>query len=328
MIPATLFHRLPEASRIAPRVDGVFHGLLLAAALVIAVLLALNLWLLLRYREGSKVRRTALPLATWKIETAWTLGTTAVFLGFFWWGASIYLTLHHDPANAYEISFVGRQWMWDTRHPDGRREFNEIHLPAGRPIRLELSSEDVIHSVFIPAFRVKQDVVPGKVILITFEATQPGIYPLFCTQYCGTDHAAMIARVIVGTPAQHAAWLARGPGRPLVVAGAADGRRLFTRYGCAGCHEDKISPGHAPDLRRIWGQPRTLADGRKGVVDETYVSEAILRPDRARHPGYSAIMPTYDGAMPASDLLALVRYIKALAGHSAGLPADAKEAQP
>jgi cytochrome c oxidase subunit 2 len=231
---ATLSERLPDASGFAQRVDGLFAAQLIVGAAMIALLTTLTLTFLVRYRRRATVNRAPVRIATWKIETAWTAGTTLVFLVFFFWGASVYLDMKRVPVTteADEIAVVGRQWMWDIRHPNGRREFNEMHVRVGRPVRLLLSAEDVIHSFFVPAFRLKQDLVPGKVVSAWFEPTRTGIYTLFCAQYCGTEHSAMVGRIIVLSPSAYAAWLAAD--RPAVAApdhgGRSAGLILFRRY--------------------------------------------------------------------------------------------------
>jgi cytochrome c oxidase subunit II len=235
---AALSERLPAASSFASRVDGVFAGLLIASTVMIVTLTALTLTFLVRYRRQASVNRAPVRIATWKIETAWTVGTTVVFLMFFFQGAAIYIDMRQVPAaaDAGAINVVGRQWMWDIRYPNGRREFNTMHVCVNRPVRLLLSSEDVIHSFFVPAFRLKQDLVPGKVVNAWFEPTLTGTYTLFCAQYCGTAHSAMLGQIIVLSPADYAAWLA-GDRRETTDGSPGDaGRRLFLQYGCNVCH--------------------------------------------------------------------------------------------
>lgn len=316
---ATLTERLPEASSFAGRVDGVFAGLLIASAVVIAILTALTLTFLIRYRREAKVNRSAVRIATWKIETAWTVGTTVVFLGFFFWGASVYLDIKHIPAagEADEINVVGRQWMWDIRHADGRREFNTMHVLVNRPVRLLLSAEDVIHSFFVPAFRLKQDLVPGKIVDAWFEPTRSGTYTLFCAQYCGTAHSAMLGRIIVLAPAAYAAWLAGDWKETAAAARNTDpdkrsaGRRLFVQYGCSVCH-DPDAALHAPSLVGIYGQRVRLGDGTFARADDQYLHDSILHGSQQVVAGYRPIMPTYDGVIPEPDVLELVSYLKSI----------------
>ena len=260
----------------------------------------LNLSFIIRYRQGSRAPRPPLRLSSGKIETAWIAGTTLIFLGFFAWGAKLYLDEERPPAGAYAIHVIGRQWMWDIRQPNGRREFDELHVPVHTPVRLILTSEDVIHSFFVPAFRLKQDVVPGKVVSLWFNATKPGRYPLLCSEFCGSKHAAMTGVVIVDEPERYAAWLAAGGAGP---AGAGErGRLLYARYGCASCHEPG-STVRAPLLAGLYGRPVPAAAGGTVRVDDAYLREAILRPNQVVVAGYQPVMPSFQGVIPEGDLL-------------------------
>lgn len=300
---------LPEASSMAPRIDATFFSLVALSAAVVALLGGLNLTFLVRYRRGAAASRTPVRIATWKIETAWIVATTLVFVVIFVVGARAYLDQERPPAEAYVISVVARQWMWDIRQPNGRREFNSLHVPIGRPVRLEMTSEDVIHSLFIPAFRIKQDVVPGRTVDTWLEATRPGTYHLFCTQYCGTEHARMVGEVIVQTPEDYAAWLAAGSG----MQSATDrGRQLFLRYGCSGCHAP-ASVVSAPPLGGIYGKTIPLDNGQFVTVDGAYLRDSILEPGKQVAAGYKPVMPSFKGIISESDLLDLVAYLKSLA---------------
>jgi cytochrome c oxidase subunit 2 len=333
---ATLTERLPGASSFAARVDGVFAGLLITGAVVIVILTALTLTFLIRYRREAKVNRAAVRIATWKIETAWTVGTTLVFLGFFFWGATVYLDIKHPPAgdNVDEINVIGRQWMWDIRHPDGRREFNTMHVLVNRPVRLLLSSEDVIHSFFVPAFRLKQDLVPGKTVEAWFEPTRTGTYTLFCAQYCGTEHSEMLGQIIVQSPADYATWLA-GDWKDAAAAAARNadprlrpaGHRLFVQYGCSVCH-DSATTVRAPSLVGIFGQRVRLSDGTLVRADDQYLHDSILHASQQVVAGYGPTMPTYDGVVSEADVLTLVSYLKSLTPATAVPPGTIPPPQP
>lgn len=304
LLAASFFSR---ATSTAPRVDALFWGLVAASALVVTLLVVLNLTFLIRYRKGSPARRGPLEFKTWKLEAAWIGATTVVFLAFFVWGARLYLDIERPPKGAYDIRVIGRQWMWDIRHPNGRREFDELHVPVGQAVRLILTSEDVIHSFFAPDFRVKQDAVPGKSVTIGFTATRPGEYPLFCTQYCGTKHSQMTGRIVVMTREAYAAWIASGP-TPRI---AERGRALFTKYNCSGCH-DQPSQIHAPPLQNVYGSLVPLADGTFVYADDRYLRDSILLPTKQVVAGYQPIMPSFQGVVPESDLLDLIGYLKSL----------------
>jgi cytochrome c oxidase subunit 2 len=312
---ATLSDRLPAASSFAGRVDHVFAGLLIAGIAMVILLTTLTLTFLIRYRRGAAVNRAAIGIATWKIETAWTVGTTVAFLGFFFWGASVYIDMKRVPvaADATEINVVGRQWMWDIRYPNGRREFNELHVCVNRPVRLLLSAEDVIHSFFVPAFRLKQDLVPGKVVGAWFEPTRTGTFTLFCAQYCGTAHAAMLGQVIVLSPSDYAAWLAGDGGKP--VAGRT-GRRLFQQYGCVVCHAPQAAIS-APSLAGIYGRRVQLSDGTFVRADDQYLHDTILQASQQGVAGYAPVMPSYRGVIPEADVLELIAYLKTFPGAAA-----------
>ncbi len=306
---------LPAASSFAGEVDSVFTGLLIAAVMVIGVLGVLTIAILIHYRQGSRADRGPVRTATWKIETAWTVGTTAVFLFFFWRGAEVFFDMRRMPEGAEEIRVTGRQWMWDVRHPDGRREFNELHVRINQPVLLVMSSEDVIHSFFVPAFRLKQDLVPGKIVDAWFKPTRTGTYTLFCAQYCGTAHAQMTGRVIVLAPDEYLAWdqATGGPGgtarRPL--ASAARGREFFAQYGCAICH-DGTDGRRAPSLAGIYGSVVHLEDGRALRAEDQFIHDAILHGPQNPISGYSLRMPDYEGLLAEDDVADLVSYVKGL----------------
>jgi cytochrome c oxidase subunit 2 len=300
---------LPTASRIAPEVNALFLALLLTSTVVVAGLTVAILVFLVRYRSGSNVPRPPLRIPHWKFEATWITGTTLVFLVFFFWGARVYLSRAEVPTGAAEVDVVGRQWMWDIRHPDGRRELAELHVPVNQPIVLHLTSEDVIHSFAVPAFRLKQDVVPGKTVTAWFEATKTGSYPIYCDQYCGTKHSEMGGQVIVQTPQDYAKWLAGG------AANAADspirGRQLFIRYGCSGCHTGNSSV-RAPRLEGVAGHSVPVENGKIIFADDTYLRDSILLPNQHVAAGYAPLMPSFEGAIREGELIDLIAYLKLL----------------
>jgi cytochrome c oxidase subunit 2 len=204
------------------------------------------------------------------------------------------------------VFVVAKQWMWKAQHGDGRREVGELHLPLGRPVRMVMTSEDVIHSFSVPAFRVKQDVVPGRYTSIAFTPSRAGVYHLFCTEFCGTDHALMTGKIVVQPPAEFARWLSEGPHQPGM---ALRGFDLYRSYGCSGCH-DAGSSVHAPSLAGLLGRPVQLRDGRALRADEAYVGDAILVPEKDVVAGYAPIMPSYAGKIGEEDLLAIIEYIR------------------
>lgn len=298
----------PSASSLAPKVDAVFFTLVGVTVILVLGLAATNLYFLVHYRLGSKAPRPPLGVNPNWVETGWIAATTAIFLGFYFWGAHLYIFEERPPEHALEIQVTARQWMWDVRHENGRREFNELHVPLGEDVRLVMGSEDVIHSFFVPAFRLKQDIIPGKVVSAWFHATKAGTFHLFCGQYCGTAHASMVGEVIVLPPAQYAKWLTVGNATERV---ADRGRRLFERYSCAGCH-DQPAAVHAPPLGGLYGSLVPTSDGRFVRADDFYIRDSILRPDKDIVAGYQNLMPSYQNVIPEGDLLDLVAYIKSL----------------
>ena len=229
-----------------------------------------------------------------------------LFLGIYAWGAIDYVKLYQAPGNAMPVFVVAKQWMWEAEHRNGRREKGQLHLPLGRPIRMVMTSQDVIHSFFVPDFRVKQDVVPGRYTSIVFTPSRTGEYRLYCAEYCGTEHAMMLGRIVVMQPAAFAQWLDAGPRQPGM---AARGYALYRRYGCSGCH-DPGSNVHAPDLTGLLGRRVHLADGRELTADEPYVRDSILVPTKDVVAGYAPIMPSFAGQIGEEDILAIIEYIR------------------
>jgi cytochrome c oxidase subunit 2 len=316
---ALLGSPLPEASALAGSVDDLIRDLLVAATAVVVILGACATFILVKYRSGSRAARGPVRIPTWVIETSWTVVTLVVFLYFFWRGASVYLDIERVPQGAEVVRVVARQWMWDMRYADGRREFNELHLRQGSPVRLVLSSEDVIHSFFVPAFRLKQDAVPGRIVSTWVTPTRPGTYTLFCAQYCGTAHAEMTGKVVVMAPADFDAWRRGAPAAALARAPDAAGRRAFERFGCARCHG---SASVAPALAGLYGTRVRLAGGQVVTADEQYLHDAILLAPKYVVEGYPASMPSYAGIMSEAEALELVSYIEGMRPAGAPLAAN------
>ena len=304
----------PTASDYASQINILFGALLIIGALTAGLVFFLMLFFANKYRHGSNADRSGTTKKTWRFEVAWTAATLLIFVGLAVWGADIYLHLYNPPANAVQIFVVGKQWMWKAQHPGGQREINALHVPVGQPIRLVLASQDVIHSFFIPALRIKQDVVPGRYETMWFRADKVGRYHLFCAEYCGTDHAHMGGWITVMEPRDFAEWLKAQGGQQTL---AAQGEQLFHRYGCSGCHE----PGgtvRAPNLNGVFGSPVPLSDGRVVVADERYVRDSILNPKAEVAAGYAPVMPTFAGQIGEDDLARLVAYIESIGPQPGG----------
>jgi cytochrome c oxidase subunit 2 len=243
-----------------------------------------------------------------RIEITWTLIPTFIFLGLFVWGAEAYWTIQRPPNGAMEINVVGKQWMWKVQHPEGNREINELHVPLGRVVKITLASQDVIHSFFLPAFRIKQDVVPGRYTTLWFKANKSGVFHLFCSEFCGTHHSAMTGRVVVLQPAEYQEWLMRGQPADTL---ARSGEKLFRELGCSGCHENSTIV-KAPSLHGIFGKPVPLQTGTFTLADEGYIRDSILLPAKDISAGYANLMPSYQGRVSEDEVLELVAYIRSL----------------
>ncbi len=300
----------PQASTSAAQVDLLGLGLLIFCVAVTMVVVGLVLFFGIRYRAGSRVQRKspaghAMQL---QMEVIWAVALFVVFMGFFYWGTAVYLNLYRVPEDALTIDVVGKQWMWKFEHPNGAREINTLHVPTGRKVRLDITSQDVIHSFYIPAFRIKHDAVPGLESDLWFEATQVGVYRMFCAEYCGTEHSYMRGRVVVMTPEDYSDWLAANGHEQTP---ALSGKQLFMTYGCSGCHMGKAAVD-APKLAGIYGRQVPLADGTTVIADEAYIRDSILLPDKQIVAGYQPIMPSYAGQMSEGDLQKIIAYIRSL----------------
>ncbi|MCQ8783990.1 cytochrome c oxidase subunit II [Mangrovibrevibacter kandeliae] len=307
---------LPAASTEGARTDHLFFLLCGISTLIVLLVLTLIVTFAIRYRHGSAAPRGRLPeFFRSEFEIGWTAATAFLFLFIFWWASAAQLAGYAPPPDAIEMHVTAKQWMFKTQQPNGAREINQLHMPVDTPVRLVMTSQDVIHSFWVPAFRFKRDILPGRVTQGWFQATRTGTFHLFCAEYCGTDHSEMGGEVIVMPKADYAAWTAAQPeGDDLGKAGG----KLFVKMGCAGCHAGSNAV-HAPNLAGLWGRTIPLADGSSVEVDERYVRDSILQPRREIAAGYEPIMPSFQGVASEADLTRLVAYIRSLAtGEDAG----------
>jgi cytochrome c oxidase subunit 2 len=296
------------ASTIGRQIDSVTLGLLLLSAFFTTIVVALMFYFGIRYREGNDVNRRNPPSGNTRIELSWIGGLLVLSLGVFSWGTVSFYRINRPPANSLDIYVVGKQWMWKIQHQEGASEINTLHIPLGQPVRLIMTSQDVIHSFYVPAFRVKQDVIPGRYTTLWFTATKIGEYHLFCAEYCGTSHAEMQGTVIVMEPHLYQEWLSNNStGQPLAQAG----RQLFTQLGCANCHASG-SGVRAPNLNGLFGQTVPLSDGSRVQADESYIRESIFFPKAKIVAGYDPIMPTFEGRITEEQVQELVAYIKSI----------------
>ena len=309
------FPLFPEsASSIAGRVDALYFFLLAIAAFFSLLIAGLIVFYAVKYHRRSPGAVGAAFHGGMILELTWTIVPLIITMIIFVWGASVFFAMTHPPDDALNIYVVGKQWMWKFQHLDGQREINELHVPVERNIRLIATSEDVIHDVFVPAFRLKVDVIPGRYVTLWFRATKPGRYHLFCAEYCGTKHSGMTGEVIVMAPADYQAWLSGGtPGGSLADAG----QKLFADLACNTCHRPDAQ-GRGPVLDGLLGKTVSLQSGGTIVADEAYLRESILNPSAKVTAGYQPIMPTFQGLVSEDQLLQLIEYIKSLQTQKAG----------
>ena len=298
----------PNASTVATEMDLLYLFIVAVCAFFAILVTALIIIFTIKFRRAHPDAVGADIHGSLSLELAWTFIPFVLAMAMFGWGASLFFKLATPPANAMEIFVVGKQWMWKVQHPEGVREINELHIPVGRPIRITLGSEDVLHDYSLPAFRVKMDAVPGKLTTLWFEATQTGTFHIFCAEYCGTKHSGMIGQVIVMTPQDYEAWLAGGRSTGTAVQ---NGERLFTDLACNTCHKPD-STGRGPTLAGVFGSTVELADGRKVVADENYLRESIMNSQAKIVKGYQGIMPAFQGMVSEENLMQLIAYIKTL----------------
>ena len=310
------FQLFPEqASTFAVRVDQLYWFLIAVTVFFSGLIAALVIAFAWRYRRrpGRVAEQPTHGPAEMMLELFWTAVPLVLVIVMFIWASKLFVDQSIPPIGAEEVFAVGKQWMWKIQHPNGRREINELHIPAGRPIKVTLSSQDVIHSFFIPVFRIKQDAVPGRYTTMWFQATKAGTYHLFCAEYCGTDHSQMIGRVVVMEDMDYQNWLGGYTSETPVEAG----EKLFVEYDCASCHGSGRRQ-RCPTLGGLYGTEVLLADGRKVLFDEAYIRESILDPRAKIAAGFQPLMPTFRGQVSEDQIIALIAYIKSLTPNQQG----------
>ncbi len=310
-----------RASELAGEVDALFFFTLGLTAFFTVFIAVLVVYLAARYRRrapGDVGEPTKEP--AW-LEITWSVIPLAILMFMFAWGAKVYFQMNRPPADAREYFVVGKQWMWKFQHPEGHREINTLHVPVGEPIKLTMGSEDVIHSFFLPEFRVKKDVIPGRFTTLWFEADKTGTYRLFCAEYCGGEHSLMIGSLVVMEPEEYARWLAQEEPQETM---AMSGEQLFSKYVCDTCHKPD-SAALAPILDGLFERQVTLADGRTFPADMDYARRSILDPGEELVEGYNAVMPTYRGQINEEELVQLLQYLRSLTESAAGDEAQAPD---
>jgi len=296
-----------RAASSAGQVDALYIFLVLLSAFMSAAIFIMILVFATKYRrrhgrEAEQIEGSA------ALEITWSLIPMGIFLVIFAWGAIIFFKERTPPPGASEIYVVAKQWMWKLQHEEGQREINELHVPLGRDVKMIMTSQDVIHSFYIPAFRLKQDVLPGRYTTLWFHPTRAGTYHLFCAEYCGTQHSGMIGQVVVMEPAEYQAWLGGGEATGSL---AQSGQSVFEQLGCSTCHRFDVQ-GRGPNLKGLFGKTVQLEDGRTVTADENYIRESILNPGAKIVSGFKPIMPVFQGLVSEEQLNELVAYVKSL----------------
>jgi cytochrome c oxidase subunit II len=299
---------------MAGRVDALYLFLIGLTAFFTILIAAMVVIFMVKYKRRDPNEVGARIHGGMALEIAWSVIPLIICLGIFVWAAEIFFEMAKPPAESMNVYVVGKQWMWKFQHMDGQREINELHVPTGRPVKLIMTSEDVIHDLFFPTFRVKADVIPGRYSHIWFEATKPGTYHMFCAEYCGTRHSGMIGQVVVMEPDAYQAWLTSGAQEGSL---ASAGGKLFQDLACNTCHRPDAQ-GRGPNLENLYGRTVSLQSGQQVIADEAYIRESILMPGTKITAGFQPIMPTFQGLVSEDGLLQLIEYVKSLRAGSDG----------
>ena len=306
---------LPEASSFAGRVDELLWFVTIICLVFFVLISGLLIYFSLRYRRRGEGEKTPYVVSNHTLEVIWTLVPTVLVLVIFGYGLVVFNDLRTPPKGAMEINVRGKQWLWQFDYPNGKRTINEMYVPAGVPVKLVMTSDDVLHSFFVPAFRTKQDLVPGMYTTLWFEATEKGEYVIYCAEYCGAGHSAMLGKVVVLTADEYDRWLEGA----VAVAAAAEGksaaelgRELYEKRGCNACHTLDGAPSVGPTFKGMWGHEVELADGTRVVVDENYVRESIYEPQAKVVKGYAPVMPSFKGMLTEEDVGNIIAFLKTL----------------
>lgn len=309
-----------QASTLAPQVDALYYFIVAVTAFFGILVVILVTAFALKYRDETGQKVGAPITGSVPLEIGWSLIPFFVAVAIFAWSATIFFQYTRPPENTLEIYSTGKRWMWRFQHLDGQREINTLHVPVGRPVKITFTSEDVLHDLYIPAFRIKADAIPGRYSSIWFEATKTGEYHLFCAEYCGTKHSGMIGTVYVMEPNDYQAWLANGG----VTGGSmqARGEQLFQQLACTTCHLTD-GKGRGPSLAGVFGSQVKLTSGQSVIADESYIRESILAPQTKLVDGYQPLMPTFQGLVNEDGVLSLIEYVKSLNGGAGAAQASA-----
>ncbi|MEX0776891.1 MAG: cytochrome c oxidase subunit II [Phycisphaeraceae bacterium] len=315
-----------QGSSFASQVDAIYAALWLTSGFFMVLIATLLVVFAIRFHHSQKRDRKLAEHKTALLEAVLIGGPTLIALGIFFWAAAVFFHTQQAPDDAMEVYVVAKQWMWKVQHPGGQREINALHLPVGRAVKLTMTSQDVIHSFYVPAFRVKQDVLPGRYTTLWFQPTEVGEYHLFCAEYCGLEHSRMIGKIVVMSPSDYEAWLGPGGAGPLGEAGtlSSAGGQVFAHLACNNCHVAD-SALRAPRLQGLFGSQVKLASGQTVIADEGYIRESVLDPNAKIVAGYPSpsLMPTFKSQISEDQLIELIEYIKLLS--AAGMVGDERQ---
>jgi len=301
-----------QSSTLAPNIDNLFWFITLINIFFFVLIAGLIILFVKKYRRRSPDEITPHITHNQKLEIAWSVLPLILLLFIFFWGFHGYVNAQVAPANAIEIQITGKKWVWQFEYPDGMRTLNEFHVPVNRPVRLVMNSEDVIHSFYVPGFRIKKDVVPGRYTEEWFQATEPGVYQVFCAEYCGKGHSDMLSKIHVDDEATYKKWLVEGDEELKKMPLPELGKLVHENRGCATCHALDGTRGQGPGWKGIWGTMETMQDGTQIKVDENYIRESILEPQAHIVRGYEPIMPTFKGLLRDREILGVIEFIKGL----------------
>jgi cytochrome c oxidase subunit 2 len=309
---------------MAPTVDNLYFFILGVTAFFALLVVILVIYFAVKYRDDTGLKVGAPITGSIPLEIGWSLVPFFVAMAIFVWSTVVFFQIVRAPDQTLELYATGKRWMWRIQHVTGHREINQIHVPVGRPIKVTFTSEDVLHDLYIPAFRVKADAIPGRYSSIWFTPTKTGEYHLFCAEYCGTRHSGMIGTVYVMEPDDYQAWLAGGG---LTGSMSARGEQLFEQLACNTCHLAD-GTGRGPSLGGVFGSQVKLENGQTVLANESYIRESILTPQMKLVQGYGPIMPTFQGLVNEEGLASLIEYVKSLPGTNRGGEAQASAAAP
>jgi len=302
-----------QGSAYARQVDTVYLSITILCALLFLMIAAMALGWAWKYRQrGDVPLKTPYITHNLALELTWSIIPVLICIGLFIWGFHGYMNASIPPQDALEIQVTGKKWLWAFEYPNGTRSIGDLHVPLGKPVKLVMSSEDVIHSFFIPSFRIKQDVLPNRYTELWFQPTEPGVHQVFCAEYCGKSHSDMMARTHVDSPEKYEEWLENGDPEMQKMPLAEIGKLVYDNRGCAQCHSVDGSRGQGPSFKGIWGQQQRLSDGSTVLVDANYIRDSVLNPNSKVAIGFEPVMPTFQGLLREREILGVIEYIKSL----------------